>query len=62
MATNELVVAGLKVSALLVSLDPSNKTTYMLPGIPPAKEGEESPTICRNAIQRLLIILYRGAC
>ena len=44
----------MKVSALLKSMDESNKTrTYMLPGLPGDKN-EVSHKVCRNTIQRLL--------
>ena len=34
----ELVLEWLKVSALMESLDPRNKLTHMLPGLPPRKK------------------------
>ena len=38
------------------SLDSTNKLTYMLPGLPPAEDGEETIMICRNAVANLLNI------
>jgi hypothetical protein len=52
----EVVLEWLKVSALLERLDPKNKLTYMLPGLPPSVEGEEAITICKNATGNLLSI------
>ena len=52
----ELILEWIKVSALLESLDSTNKLTYMLPGLPPAEDGEETKMICRNAIVNLLNI------
>ena len=52
----ELILEWLKVSALMESFDAGNKLTFMMPGLPPAQEGEETITICRNAIVNLLNI------
>lgn len=52
----ELVLDWAKVSAMLESSDRSNKLTYMLPGLPPSEDGEDTILICRNAIANLLNI------
>ena len=38
------------------SFDTGNKLTFMMPGLPPAQEGEETITICRKTIVNLLNI------
>ena len=38
------------------SFDTGNKLTFVMPGLPPAQETEETITICRNAIVNLLNI------
>ena len=52
----EVVLEWIKVSAMLESSDPSNKLTYMLPGLPPSEDGEQTILICRNDIANLLNI------
>ena len=54
----ELILEWLKVSALMESFDPRNKLTFMMPGLPPSQEGEETITICRNA--RIINLLNIG--
>jgi len=55
----ELLNEWAKVSVFLESLNSTNKMSYMLPEVR-SVEGEESHTICRNAIQGLLNVGRRS--
>ena len=51
--TRELMYEWAKVASVLLTINPQNRTPYMLPGIA-AEPDDPIPMICRNALQGLL--------